>query len=241
MKDIKTYVDESLFSGQSAEDIVHNIEKKLIIQPPKETVEDYLAWECVWIRLARCIYSYNVFRNPIKSKSYFDVPENVDLVKLFIDLFAANYKGLRLELSNQNIKTISKESYVLDAMPMLGYDEKWDRMFKLEQGESQQSIEKKLKDKFTKAKVSPAEDGRSRYMFDDFNFCHIIINQNQPTEVFKILQGRANSLLMNKLNGTRSWKMAIRKAYETQLENVLKTLEANGVTVGKSSTNLLEL
>jgi hypothetical protein len=239
--DIQTYIEESLFSGQSAEDIAHNIERKLIIQPPKETVEDYLAWECVWIRLTHCIYSYNVFRNPIKSKSYFDVPENVDLVKLFIDLFVANYKGLRLELSDQNIKTISKESYVLNAMPMLGYDEKWDGMFELKRGESQQSIEKKLKDKIIKVKVSPAEDGRPRYIFDNIDFCHIALNQTQLTDVFEILKGRSNCLLINKLNGTRSWKMAIRKAYRTQLENVLKTLKANGVTIGESSARLLEL
>lgn len=235
MIDIQTYIEESLFSGQSAEDIAHNMERKLIIQPPKETVEDYLAWECVWIRLAYCINMYNSIKNPSNARAYIDVPENVDMMRLFVDLFVANYKGLSLELSKQNLETICKESYVVDSIPLSGYDEKWDGLFELKQGESQQSIQKKLENIFNNE--APAADGRRRYMFNPTEFCEIIIRQNQSSDFFKVLNGRASCILrLNKLSGSRPWKMAIRKAYKTQLGNVLKTLEANGVTFGPSGS-----
>ena len=236
MIDIQTYIEESLFSGQSAEDIAHNMERKLIIQSPKETVEDYLAWECVWIRLAYCINMYNSVKNPAHARQYIDVPESVDLMRLFVDLFVANYKGLRLELSKQNLETICRESYVVDSIPLSGYDEKWDELFELKQGESQRSIQKKLEDIFNN-EAPPATDGRRRYMFNPTEFCEIIIRQNQSSDFLKVLNGRASCLLrLNKLYGSRPWKMAVRKAYKTQLENIKKVLLENGVTFGPSGS-----
>ena len=241
MIDIQTYIEESLFSGQSAEDIAHNMERKLIIQPPKETVEDYLAWECVWIRLAYCISLYNTIKNPSHVRAYIDVPENVDLMRLFVDLFVANYKGLRLELSEQNLETICKESYVVDSIPLSGYDEKWDGLFELKQGESQQSIQKKLENIFNN-EAPPAADGRRRYMFNPTEFCEIIIRQNQSSDFLKVLNGRANCLLrLSKLNGSRPWKMAVRKAYKTQLENIKKVLLENGVIFGLKGSYYINL
>ena len=232
MKNIKTYIDESIFGGDAAEDIVKNVNDMLAIKNPPKTIRELLNYYCVWAGVLQSAIDLS-FLNYISRKStnsslITNKEEIIKLPKTVLEIFKFNLPNQSIQIDAKGIDTISEESYTLESIPMTGWEQHWEDFFTPGQQPSSSDIDKII-EYIIQSILSVKQP-------DPGCVCGLIFDRSKldfshQSSLKWLIWGLYNCALRpsaDKLHGDRSWKMNVRKECRQYFDNILNILSAEG-------------
>lgn len=232
MKNIKDYIDESIFGGDAAEDVVKNVNDMLAIKNPPKTIRELLNYYCVWAGILQSAIDLS-FLNYISREStnlslVANKEEIIKLPKTVLEIFKSNLPNQSIQIDAKNIDTIREESYTLESIPMTGWEQHWEDFFTPGQQPSSSDIDKTI-EYILQSILSvkqPNPDCICNLIFDSSN-----LDSRHQSFLKWIIWGLFNCALRpsaDKLHGDRSWKMNVRKECRQYFNNILDILSADG-------------
>lgn len=232
MKGVKEYIDESIFGGDAAEDIVKNVNDMLAIKNPPKTTRELLNYYCVWAGILFSAINIS-FLNYISRKStnsslVANKEEIIKIPKTVLEIFKSNLPNQSIQIDTKDIHTISEESYTLDSIPMTGWEQHWGDLFTPGQQISNSDIDKTI-DYILESifyMKQPELTCICGLMFDRSK-----LDSRHYSPLLLIVMGLFNCAMRpsaDKLHGDRSWKMNVRKECRQYFDNILNILSANG-------------